>query len=157
MLVGADWEYDVPQCATGVPGCALEKGTWVHTISGGKVGQGVLAALNFHCHAPTCLSMEVYACDKGTPLQSCNATVGKLLCREEPVYGGSGAPDISGTRFDEPGYIAIPDCVWGSAEQGLEPPADVRDVPLHIIKRANATYAHHGEMAGGQPWVLAEP
>ena len=31
---------------------------------------------------------------------------------------------------------------------------NLTDVPLHIVKIANATYAHYGEMAGGQPWVV---
>ena len=48
-------------------------------------GRHTFAALNFHCHAPTCLSMEVFACAKGTALPDCNATVGTLICREEPV------------------------------------------------------------------------
>ena len=30
-LASAD---DVPKCGDGVPGCALENGTWVHTITG---------------------------------------------------------------------------------------------------------------------------
>ena len=39
------------------------------------------------------------------------------------------------------------------AEFGLEPPVDLEGVPLHIVKTANATNGHYGEMAGGQPWV----
>ena len=31
-----------------------------------------------HCHAPTCISMELY-----------NADTGKLLCHHSPVYGQS--------------------------------------------------------------------
>ena len=31
-----------------------------------------------HCHAPSCISMELY-----------NADTGKLLCRHSPVYGQS--------------------------------------------------------------------
>ena len=31
-----------------------------------------------HCHAPSCISMELY-----------NADTGKLLCRHSPVYGES--------------------------------------------------------------------
>jgi len=29
-----------------------------------------------HCHAPACISMELY-----------NADTGKLICRSEPIYG----------------------------------------------------------------------
>ena len=155
MLIGSQWEYDVPKCSKGVPGCSLEKdGTWVHTISGGTVGNDTLITLNFHCHAPTCLSMEVYACEKGTVLKDCNASTGKLLCRQEPVYGGSGNPKLKESRFDEPGYIAIPDCFWGSEKFGLEAPPNLKGVPLHMVKRSNGTIGHYGEMAGGQPWVL---
>ena len=61
-----------------------------------------------------------------------------------------------GSRFDEAGYIAIPDCfVWGGAEWGLEPPQQLDGVPLHIVKTCNATLGHYGEMAGGQPWVYS--
>jgi hypothetical protein len=98
--------------------------------------------------------MTVYACDKSTKLEDCNATNGKLLCREEPVYGGTGNPALAGTRFDEPGYIAIPVCLWGTADQGLEAPPNLTNVPLHMVKTANATWGHYGEMAGGQPWVF---
>merc|ERR1711957_126888 len=92
LLIGSPWEYDVPRCATGVPGCSQEDGMWLHTING--------------------------------------------------------------TRFDEPGFISIPDCEWGSSEYGLEAPIDLDQVPLHVVKTANATEGHYGEMSGGQSWVL---
>ena len=98
--------------------------------------------------------MSVYACAKGTPLEACDTSSGKLVCRTEPVYGGTGAPSVAGGRFDEPGYIAIPDCFWGDAAYGLAPPPNLDGVPLHIVKTANATGGHYGEMAGGQPWVV---
>eukprot|EP00931_Biecheleriopsis_adriatica_P087805 TRINITY_DN62221_c0_g1_i1.p1 TRINITY_DN62221_c0_g1~~TRINITY_DN62221_c0_g1_i1.p1 ORF type:complete len:638 (-),score=78.15 TRINITY_DN62221_c0_g1_i1:87-1958(-) len=156
LLLGSPWEYDVPRCAPGVAGCSMENGTWVHTIKGNRLGSRTFVSLNNHCHAPTCLSTEVYVCPKGTALSDCNATVGKLICRTAPIYGGTGHPTLRGTRFDEPGYIAIPDCEWGSEEYGLELPIDVTGLPLHIVKRANATDGHYGEMSGGQPWVLSE-
>jgi len=53
------------------------------------------------------------------------------------------------------GYIAIPDCFWGSREQGLEPPLDIKGVPIFILKTANATNGHYGEMSGGQPFIPA--
>jgi len=154
LLIGSPYEYDVPKCNHGVKGCTLVNGTWIHTITGNKLGKHRFAALNFHCHAPTCLMMEVYACAKGTALGDCNATVGKLICRQQPVYGGTGHPALNGTRFDETGYIAIPDCFWGAAEFGLESPPDLTGVPLHMVKTSNATWGHYGEMAGGQPFVF---
>lgn len=78
----------------------------------------------------------------------CNATTGTLLCNEKPVYGGTGRIDQS--RFDEPGYILQPPCLWGSSEFGLEAPPDTSDVVLGTVKTANATYGHHGEMAWQQ-------
>ena len=35
-----------------------------------------------------------------------------------------------------------------------EPPINLEGVPLHVVKIANATEGHYGEMAGGQPWVI---
>ena len=121
----------------------------------GDAGQHHFVALNFHCHAPACLSMAVYTCANGTALEDCNADVGELVCLQRPVLGRSGDPALNGTRFDEAGYIAIPDCFWGDAEYGLERPVDVDGVPIHIVKTANASTPHYGEMAGGQPWVLS--
>lgn len=114
--------------------------------------QGMMVHLNAHCHAPTCLTTKLYACAKGTPLADCNATVGTLVCETKPVYGGTGAPAVAGTRFDEPGYIALADCLWGSAAHGLEAPVDLQDVPVHIVKECNATLGHYGEMSGTRTW-----
>ena len=44
-----------------------------------------------HCHAPSCISMELF-----------NADTGKLLCRHDPVYGQS----------DEVKYIAFKRFAW---------------------------------------------
>ena len=107
--------------------------------------------------------MSVWACPMSYSLDQCaNATTAeeaqargyKLLCQEDAVYGGSGNPLLAGTRFDETGYIAIPNCFWGSPENGLVPPVNTSGVPLFILKTANASRAHYGEMAGGQPFCL---
>ena len=96
-----------------------------------------------------------HACAKGTPLAQCTPATGKLICRSDPVYGGTGNPAIeSDPRFDEEGYIAIPDCFWGDAQYGLAPPIELDGVPLHVVKISNATWGHYGEMSGGQPWVV---
>ena len=100
--------------------------------------------------------MAVYACANGTELTDCNQSNGKLLCLQRPVYGGSGNPAIAGSHFDEDGYIAIPDCFWGKSENGLEPPLDLDGLPLFIVKHSNASWGHYGEMAGGQPWSIAD-
>ena len=95
LLLGSPWEYDVPKCALGVPGCSFVNGTWLHTVTGSHVGKNTFTALNNHCHAPTCLSMAVYACSRDTPLEKCDTTNGKLICRTVPIYGGSGSPVAS--------------------------------------------------------------
>ena len=113
LLIGSPWEYDVPKCAEGMAGCSRRSdGTWIHTVTGSKYNNEEMVTLNFHCHAPTCLDMSVYACPMGMSLDACgNATSAeeaeargyKLLCKQEPVYGGSGNPHVAGTRFDETG------------------------------------------------------
>ena len=126
----------MPKCADGVAGCSLVGGTWIHTITGNHMGNHKFAALNNHCHAPTCLSMAVYRCAKGSALDDCSVATGELVCETRPVYGGTGAPGIAGSRFDEPGYIAIPDCFWGDARWGLEPPPDLTGFPAPRTPRA---------------------
>ena len=130
---GKTAEYDVPQCPAGTP---MEKCT--HTISGvvtPPAGDMHFVGAHYHCHAPTCLKMEIY-----------NNVTGELLCREEP-YHGQGADVTGGDRFDESGYIAQRVCLWGNSSYGLEAPPHVGGVPLLITATTNASYGHHGEMA----------
>ena len=115
----------------------------IFVISGGTQGLGLEIARHLRLHGAS-----------GVALVSRSKTKGKLVCETRPIYGGTGHPGISRTRFDEPGYIAIPDCMWGSSDYGLEAPMDLDGIPLHVVKTANATEEHYGEMAGGQPWVL---
>ena len=82
-------------------------------------------------HAPTCLSVAMYRNDTG-----------ELLCVERPVYGGTGQVDEK--RFDEPGYILQPPCLWGDEKYGLVMPPDVDGQYLHSVKTSNATAGHHG-------------
>jgi len=84
-----------------------------------------------HCHAPSCLSMELY-----------NADTGMLLCAHNPVYGKTHEV------FDELGYVTIPPCLWGPEEEGLVPPTFLPfNANLTSIKRNNNTNTHYGEMA----------
>lgn len=153
---GIGSEYDVPKCAPGVPGCNKEAdGTWVHTITGTfKVGNGKQFAptaykiypvvAHLHCHAPTCLSMAIY-----------NNATGDLMCEEVATYGNDTL--AAGAHFGEPGYIAVPPCVWGRPEDGLEEPYDISNITLRVVKRANGTYGHHGEMAHGEIYYIDQP
>ena len=153
-------EYDVPKCEEGVVGCSRATKAsggdgsgrgWVHTINGTFSGGGKLAAAHFHCHAPTCLSVAMYRCNM-SEVDVCNATTGELLCEERPIYGGTGR--IDDRRFDEPGYILQPPCIWGDAAYGLQPPPETSGYTLHSVKTANATAGHHGEMAWQQMFLF---
>ena len=63
----------------------------------------------------------------------------------QAVYGTLAEGATGERRFDEKGYLALPPCVWGSPQDGLQaPPFLSWDTNLTSIKRANATYAHTG-------------
>jgi len=88
-----------------------------------------------HCHAPSCISMELY-----------NADTGELLCEQIPTYGKGNQID----KFDELGYCFIPPCLWGY-EDGLIPPTTLYlETNILSIKRNNNTIGHYGEMAHWQ-------
>ena len=58
LLVLVQAEYDVPQCPAGTP---VEECT--HTISGvvtPPAGDMHFVGAHYHCHAPTCLKMEIF-------------------------------------------------------------------------------------------------
>jgi len=92
-----------------------------------------------HCHAPACISLELYRNDTGTP---------QLLCQQLPKYGKG---NVHVDKYDEAGYLALPPCLWGH-EGALEPsqwlPANT---PLVSIKKNRNTHmGHFGEMASWQ-------
>eukprot|EP00750_Incisomonas_marina_P031514 INCI8217.1.p1 GENE.INCI8217.1~~INCI8217.1.p1 ORF type:complete len:885 (+),score=119.99 INCI8217.1:128-2782(+) len=92
-----------------------------------------------HCHAPSCISLELFRNDSGKL---------ELICGQYPVYGkGSVADD----KYDEAGYISIPPCLWGD-DEGLEPSVLLpAGTPLVSIKRNRNTHlGHYGEMASWQ-------
>ena len=156
-------EYDVPQCkqpkTKNHNGEAIDK-ECIHTITGTfdisrrKDGKSMkLVAAHFHCHAPTCLSVELYdVTDNNSGIEEKNDTH-KLLCRQDAMYGKGNTDDaretttLNSKRFDESDFIAMPPCLWGSSEYGLDEPPRVDGRTLRAIKTANSTYGHHGEMA----------
>lgn len=152
--IGSPVEYDVPKCKDGVPGCSQEVNPatgemrWVHTIHGkfSPGHGGKLVAAHFHCHAPTCLKTALYRCPEGVHV--CDETTGTLLCEENAVR-----TDGSEERFNEPGFIHQPPCLWGGKEEGLEAPP-IMSGTLFAIKTADATYGHHGEMAWLQMYYM---
>ena len=169
-------EYDVPRCnSTGQPGCKYEDfmgqplapgtagGTWVHYVTGHffigenpKSGPWTPIVAHMHCHAPTCLSMAIY-----------NNRTGEPICMERATYGGSNATAqgrdnaaaLDRPSMNEPGFVAVPPCVWGENNEyngELARPPALAGVPLKMVKRCNATYGHHGEMAHGQIFYDAQ-
>lgn len=142
---GGHAEYDVPQCPPGTPveNCTHE--IWGVLTPGGN--DLYLAAIHFHCHAPTwCVHVFVplLTIFYSLAMEIWNNKTGELLCRQEPIYGGTGK--IDQPRFDEPGYILQPPCLWGN-QTGLEPMPLASGVPFLIKAITNSTYGHHGEMA----------
>jgi hypothetical protein len=167
-------EYDVPKCnSTSQPGCKYEDfmgkplpagaagGVWVHYVTGhfyigesSKSGPWKPIVAHMHCHAPTCLSMALYDNRTGAP-----------ICVERATYGGpnnrsaaqerDNAAAFDRATMNEPGFVAVPPCVWGESSHSyngrdLQAPPSLGGVPLRVVKRCNATFGHHGEMAHGQ-------
>lgn len=147
-------EYDVTPCSPGTPRSQCVhvitarwkvrsmflEGPWGESWGTGpnsSDAEGIeLISAMPHCHAPSCLSMELY-----------NADTGDLLCRSEPIVGKS-----TETVYDELGYLTIPPCLWSdNQEDGLMAPVFLSsDTTLLAIKRNNNTFAHLGEMASWQ-------
>ena len=136
--IGADGdyaEYDVPKAPAGTPPSET-----THTITGTwkpvphSKNPMHLIAFHAHCHAPTCRRVELW-----------NNDTGKLMCANVPIYGGTGKIDLK--RFDEPGYIGTPPCLWGDEKYGLEAPPLVSGMTIKVVAITNNTFGHHGEMA----------
>jgi len=136
-------EYDVPKCLPGTP-----PEEQVHSITArwklrdmiDKKLIGNSSGMKFifagpHCHAPTCISMELY-----------NGDTGDLLCRVVPEYG-QGRENY---KFDELDYIRVDPCIWGEDSGLMEPPYLNWDSKLVSIKKNNNSNAHYGEMASWQ-------
>ena len=143
-------EYDVPKCATGIPGCKMEDGHWVHYVIGTWDAKDMGMAsvkpvvVHMHCHAPTCLSMTLYDDDT-------NATI----CREDAAYGGNGSSSAYRGKWGERGFIAMPPCIFSAGDKSppwdrYTPPPELNTTRFRLVKRCNATHGHHGEMAHGQ-------
>jgi hypothetical protein len=86
-----------------------------------------------HCHAPACMSIELW-----------NDDTGDLICRNVPVYGNS----TTQVQNENAYIIGIPPCLWGDAADGLPPPPVLHlNSNLSTVKRANNTNGHWGVMA----------
>jgi len=148
-------EYDIVQCDPGTPPsqcvytitsrwsvrqmgetCSTSEGgacTGLTSADPAETAGVELIYAGPHCHAPSCLSMELY-----------HANTGKLLCHMDAQYGASDE------LYDEKGYVHLPPCLWGH-EDGLPKPLLLGlDDELLSIKRNNNTYYHYGDMASWQ-------
>ena len=143
---GATGEYDVPLCAAGTPPSQC-----THSVTGTVTppfpptdGAGAayhFVAAHYHCHAPTCLSIE---------MRYGNET-GPLICKETPYHGmGHDVVPQRGRdrdRFDEAGYIGQRICLWGSPP--LEPPPMVSGKLLWILR----FYQHSAKYDDRPQWA----
>ena len=50
-----------------------------------------------------------------------------------------GRREVAEARFDEPGYIATPPCLWGSPEHGLETPPLMNGVTIRVVAVTNTS------------------
>uniref|UniRef100_A0A7S4F885 Uncharacterized protein n=1 Tax=Chrysotila carterae TaxID=13221 RepID=A0A7S4F885_CHRCT len=113
----------------------------VHTITyHWKVDSLSVIYAGGHCHAPSCVSIELWKNDTGTP---------ELLCLQTTKYGKG---DTHHDKFDEAGYLVLPPCLFGDEAEGLYPPVYLPpNTPLISVKRNRNTYSgHFGEMASWQ-------
>merc|ERR1712178_483934 len=130
-------EFDVPKALPGTPpDQAVHTVTSHFTASGmftpcdprtdaycadpkNGTDQGVLLIMaGGHCHAPACLSLELW-----------NEDSGELLCEITPKHGSGDAAQ------DEAGYLWLPHCAWGDAKDGLKPPPVLHlDTKLKSLK-----------------------
>jgi len=138
-------EYDIVPCDAGTPpqDCIQEiTSRWrvKDMMRSSDYDQAATAGIKIiyagpHCHAATCVSMELY-----------NADTGKLLCRMEPILGQG-----TSAYGDEEGYVALPPCLWGDTSEGLMIPELLHlDTELLSIKRNNNSVGHYGDMASWQ-------
>ena len=149
-------EYDVPQCKTGtdptecvhtlissfqvkdtIKDCQGDRSSWscAPSLNNSFPQSNAIDMIHIsgHCHAPSCISMELI-----------NADTGQSICLVTPIYG------TSDEVMDEKGYIvALPPCIWSNDEfDGLQtPPRLSLDTNLTAIKKSNSTYFHYGVMA----------
>lgn len=135
-------EYDVPKCEDGTPPEDCIHSITAHfqgrdMIDNNRIGNNKgfkLIYLAPHCHAPTCIDMELYNQDTGDLICHVNGDLGK----------GTNA------KYDEEGYIKLNPCLFGEDEGLLKPHLFKWDTNFTSIKRNNNTNAHYGEMASWQ-------
>ena len=118
--------------------CTYYQDVWCGQIADVEKAGGYFVLLNmaFHQHSPALIDGELI-----------NAETNETICKGTPIKGSK-----VGKIFNELSYgIAIPPCVWGSAEEGLPtPPVLHISTPLRIVARYNNTVPHYGVMSQWQ-------
>jgi len=151
-------EYDVVKCPAGTPpdqcvhtvignyrirdimrSCGSRADTWCSPSRTGTWPESQFIQflrVSPHCHAPSCISMEMI-----------NADTNKTICKTTPLFGTA-----MNETMNEAGYLAgIPPCVWGYKEDGLlQPPVVSLDTNITVIAKENATTNHFGQMGHWQ-------
>lgn len=100
-----------------------------------------LIYLGPHCHTPSCVRMELYRNDTGTP---------QLICHQTPTFG------TGQDRLDEPGFEFLPPCLFSGDVPDPTEPLDPsfllpKGTPMIAVKYNRNTYSgHYGEMASWQ-------
>lgn len=100
-----------------------------------------------HCHAPSCIRLDLYRNDTGTP---------QLLCRQAPTYGQGNPAD----KYDEAGYILIAPCLWSDdpAEGVAATEWLPEDTPMFSVAMERNTHlGHFGQMASWQMRGVSTP
>ena len=84
---------------------------------------------------PACIDAELY-----------NDATGELICKVTAEYG------TGDTAGNDAGFYGIPPCLWGSADDGLNPlPVLTLDTRLRATLRSNSTYGQYGMMGN---WMM---
>ena len=76
----------------------------------------------------------------------------RFLCHAHAQVSLYGKGNVGVDRFDEAGYVALPPCLWGGEEEGLQPPVYLKpNTPMYSVQRtANTHVGHTGQMASWQ-------
>ena len=132
-------EYDVPKCIRPNECVHMITSRWQtkDMISKKLITNNLGVKLIYaapHCHAPSCISMELY-----------NDDTGELICSVTPGIGKG-----TSNKYDEKDYIRLDPCLWGYDKGLYQPPVLKWNTNLSSIKRNNNTYKHYGEMASWQ-------
>jgi len=99
------------------------------TVARARGGGVQLLMAGGHCHAPACLSLELW-----------NDDTKELVCRVTPRLGHGDAV------YDEAGYVYLPPCQWGHEPHLHPPPFLALDANLSAVKKTNSSVYHYGVM-----------